>query len=338
VTTGSIKDPVPGALGQPGTGILLNDTLDQGGASGFRVSLNAALAGYGRLTGEANFFLTENRAGRFAASADGSAGSAVLARPFFNPNTGSQDADPVAIPGVDAGNIDVSATTRLMGAEANLRLNDPFTNPSGVRLSMLAGVRFLGLDDQLNINDSVHDLPLNQAPSQNFFFNDTFTTYNRFYGGQVGLEAEFRALQMSLGVQGKFAVGANRETVGTGASTLITDASGATIGVGSDRGLLVQPTNLGTVRRTRVSFVPEVALTYAIDFNRNARFFVGYTFLYWMNVARAGSQIDPTVSVQPVAPPGGASPPQLGVARPFLSPQDGAFWAQGLNVGLELRF
>jgi hypothetical protein len=67
----------------------------------------------------------------------------------------------------------------------------------------------------------------------------------------------------------------------------------------------------------------------------NLRAFVGYTFLYWSDVARPFDQINfnvnstrvPTSILMPSGPP----------TLP-LTIRDTSFWAQGINVGIEFRF
>ena len=55
---------------------------------------------------------------------------------------------------------------------------------------------------------------------------------------------------------------------------------------------------------------------------------VGYTFLYWADPLRAANQLDRTINT---TQPGGP-------ARPGIPFEGDAFWAQGLNVGLQLRW
>jgi hypothetical protein len=64
------------------------------------------------------------------------------------------------------------------------------------------------------------------------------------------------------------------------------------------------------------------------------RAFVGYNFLYWSNVARAGEQIDLRVNPNQIAPP----QPLNGPALPAFTPRRSDYWVQGISLGLELRF
>ena len=71
---------------------------------------------------------------------------------------------------------------------------------------------------------------------------------------------------------------------------------------------------------------------------------MGYSFIYWSQVHRAGEQIDanntsgflpatfsPVIPKGLVVPPGPGSPPQ------FLNASND-FWAQGVNFGLDYSF
>jgi hypothetical protein len=62
---------------------------------------------------------------------------------------------------------------------------------------------------------------------------------------------------------------------------------------------------------------------------------VGYTFLYWGEVLRAGNQIDQVVNTNLLPP---ATGPVSGPLRPAARLADSSFWAQGISLGLELNF
>jgi len=80
-------------------------------------------------------------------------------------------------------------------------------------------------------------------------------------------------------------------------------------------------------------------LTLGYDLTPRLKATVGYTLLYWTNVARPGDQIDLNVDprqfppVNPLQPP-----PPTATAQPAFALHTSDFWAQGLNVGLDYRF
>jgi hypothetical protein len=76
-----------------------------------------------------------------------------------------------------------------------------------------------------------------------------------------------------------------------------------------------------------------LATTVGYDLTCNLRATVGYTFIHWCQVARAGDQIDRGVN------PSQLPPADLdGAPRPRFDFVDSGFWAQGLHFGLEYHF
>jgi hypothetical protein len=341
VTAGAATDPIPGALGQPGTSVLLGDRIAVGGASGVRVSGTYWILDPELLSIEGNYFALETRSAHFNFASNG---AGVLARPFFNPSAnggvGGEDADVFSFPSKEAGSLTVTDSSRLWGAEGNLRLSPPGLGPTGPHCSILGGFRYLALDEQLGADETVIDLPVGQSRNQNIFRTDNIGTTNRFNGGQVGIGVGFSAWRMSLDLQAKVAVGQLVETANLSGNTRITDqGTGAVLAAANDRAFLVQPSNVGSLSFTRVAIVPEADLTWVVDFNDRVHLVVGYTFLYWNHVARPGDQIDRVINIQPVPLAGAAALRPASGARPlFTSINDSSFWAQGINVGLELRF
>src|SRR5207237_1269893 len=80
---------------------------------------------------------------------------------FFNLNAGREDREVVASPGLATGRIDITAPSRLWGAEANVR--HPLLTSCSYRVDLLAGFRYLQLEEALGIVEDVRVLP--DAPS-----------------------------------------------------------------------------------------------------------------------------------------------------------------------------
>ncbi|HET7719587.1 MAG TPA: BBP7 family outer membrane beta-barrel protein, partial [Acidimicrobiales bacterium] len=63
----------------------------------------------------------------------------------------------------------------------------------------------------------------------------------------------------------------------------------------------------------------------------------GYTVLYWSSVVRPGDQVDLLVNASQI--PSNLLPTGLvGPARPAVLFRDTDFWAQGVNLSLEVRY
>jgi len=191
LTSGSILDNPPGALGQPGTTVLLgNNNSNYNPLSGLRVrggwwfsdchSLGIALGG---------FFLGEG-VNRFSAS---STGSPFLARPFTNALTGLQDIEAVATPNGLSGAFSSVNTSQLFGAEANLRSN--LCCGCNWFIDGLVGFRYLGLHESLRMQENlaiINSQNPNLPVGSTFVVTDRFGTQNTFYGGQIGGMGEYR--------------------------------------------------------------------------------------------------------------------------------------------------
>ena len=144
LTTGSVNDPRPGALGMPGTGILFGGTpIDNKDRSGSRIGLGCWLDEGKQLGVEVGgFYLSDRSVGTFASS-PGYLGSQVLARPFFNATTNQEDSSLVAFPGVAGGNVNIGFSSELFGAESNGLWN--LTRGESLTIDALAGFRYLAL-------------------------------------------------------------------------------------------------------------------------------------------------------------------------------------------------
>jgi hypothetical protein len=259
----------------------------------------------------------------------------------FTDETAAENAYLYALPATASGSVAVSAHTRLQGAELNLAA--PVYQDACVTFALLAGFRFVALDEDLNLAGSITPLVpgfltfLGAAadPPSAYGDFDSFKLYNRFYGGQVGARLAWRAAGFDLGLVGKLALGATQELAFvTGASTLTTPGNPPVTNPG---GLLTQPSNIGRFYQSEFGVIPELDLNVGYWVTPQVKVTVGYSVLYWNKVARPGDQIDRTVSAAQVA-----LDPNFGNVqaplRPLFQFRDSAFWAQGVNFGVEFQY
>ena len=241
----------------------------------------------------------------------------------------------MAAPGQLAGTVVVSETSRLQGAELNLVENWCCSCCS--RVDLLAGFRYVQLDEGLSIVENLAVLPSIAPPlgGSTFGVLDQFSTHNRFYGGQLGARAEYRRGNWFVNVLGKVALGGTHEVVRIQGATSITPAGGST--TVTPGGLLAQPTNSGHFSRDEFAVVPEVGINVGYQVTRSLRAYIGYTFLYWSDVVRPGDQIDRALNTTQIPTIGGTST-LVGPARPTFVFKDTDFWAQGINFGVEFRY
>ncbi|NLE38446.1 MAG: BBP7 family outer membrane beta-barrel protein [Pirellulaceae bacterium] len=322
-----------GELDDPDTRILfggteLNDMMRVGGRFGggywFTPKRDWAIEG--------DYFFLQEKTTSYHAASDG---DPILARPFYNIVTGDQDSHVMAYPDLIGGTVDVSATSRLQGAELLLRRpvvvqrtngrNGPADFALGVEL--LAGYRFLDLAEDLRINES-----LEAAGPSTFELYDLFKTKNQFHGAQVGFVTVFQQNRFTAEFLLKLGLGNTRSKVVIDGETVTTVAPLPP--VTDDGGLLALTTNMGTYTQNNFAVVPELGVTLGYDINDRLRASVGYTFIYWSRVARPGDQID--MAVNPSYIPNNGPP--AGPASPAFSFNTTDMWMHGVNLGLDLRF
>jgi hypothetical protein len=198
---------------------------------------------------------------------------------------------------------------------------------TGYRFDTLLGYRFVRLDDELNV---VEDLVSQDTSAPGaFFLRDRFHTENEFHGFDLGTAWHFCSGCWSLDLLSKLALGNTHSIVTIAGSTVLTQNGQPTEVQG---GLLAQRTNIGTFEADEFAVIPELGVTLGYHLNPCWRVTLGYTFLYWSRVARAGDQIDRDLNPN-LFPP--ETPIVTNNLRPEFDLTYDDFWAQGLTVGLE---
>jgi hypothetical protein len=367
VTTSVAGTPraAAGVLGQPGTSILFGDsTVNRMAKSGYRITLGRWMDDC-RMRGIEGDYLDAgtSRENYFR----NSTGSPILARPFYNVITGQQASELTAYPGVVAGHITSSVSSHLQSAGIRLRRNlacrtwcddlvcedtccedaqcgEDSCGTCGIgnygvarnfRLDLIGGYRYYKLNDRFVMNeDIVATNGAGQLVAGTIFnLHDSFHTTNEFHGGEVGVVANFNRGRWSLELLGKLGIGNNRQTVIIDGSTAITVPGDDTVFYNGQGGLLALPTNIGTHSRDRFVLIPQFGLELGYQLSCNIRTYVGYNFIYWSKVVRAGDQIDLRID------PNNLPPAQAG-AQPFpgILLAESSYWAQGINLGLEIRY
>jgi Putative beta barrel porin-7 (BBP7) len=322
-----------GALGQPGTQVLFGDrSIQSQGFSGMRLTLGGWVDP-GEFFGiEGSAFVLERRTKRFAAGSD-MAGNPPLYFPIFSAVAGAERGIPIADPlrGF-SGDVIVNSTLQLWGAECN----GVFTlvRNSAWDVTLLAGFRYADLRESLQIYNTTTDLIFSNVTN----LTDLFSTTNQFYGGQIGGRLAFQHDCWSLDVTGKVALGATHEVVDIqGAITQLGPNPIAPPGLGTfPGGLFAQPSNIGKRRSDGFTVLPSLELKLGYDIDPRTRVFVGYDLMYWSEVVRPGDQINHSVNLtqSPVLGTGRL----VGPAQPAPLFNHSDFWAQGINVGLEVRY
>jgi hypothetical protein len=342
-----------GVLGQPGTTILFGDGyVNNDSRSGYRLTGGFWLDNCMRCGIAFDYFELGARDTNFVAGGDG---DPIIARPFYNVETGLEDSQLVSFPGVISGSVSVNSRDFFQSTGAWLNLNlcgadwcccDPCSDPCdpcatscclplrrGYRITLLAGYRYYRYIDSLSIHEGLTVTELDPPGLTGTRINvlDDFRTENEFNGGEIGFRSEVYRGRWSLGLLTKMAIGNNRQVVTIQGQT--TTAIPSLLPVTYPGGLLTAHTNIGRYTDDQFTIIPQLGLEVGFRVCDHLRFYTGYDLIYWPHVQTAGSQIDMNVDPRniPPAQPGGTKFPE-----PQLCSTD--FWAQGLNFGFELRY
>lgn len=328
-TTGSTSDAVPGGLGQPNTTVLVGDLLNSKPSPGFRATMTLWLEDPEIFCVDANFFMMEQRVKQqtFTSNANG---SPVLSRPYFNPVTQTESADPRARPGTIQGSMMDSVTTQLMGAEANLKIFSPSCFQEGYGINFFGGFRWVRFQEQYQNFDTANELGGGGSKTN---FSDTFTTDNQFFGGQLGSEVQYKFLGITFGILGKIAVGPNNQTIQISGHTTQTNLVTGAV-TNDNQGIYAQPSNVGTYQSTIIAVMPEVAARMQFELTNNLRIKVSYSYMTINNIVRPGDQLNRNINIQPLGSGGGFAP----ALPPPPTFNQTSFYAQMLNFALELRY
>jgi hypothetical protein len=325
-----------GVLGAPGTAVLLGGhDLDNGAQSGGRFTAGFWFDRDESIGLEGSYFFLANQTSSFDAGSNAS-GLPILARPFFDVHAGAEASELVSFPGPLvglpagplAGAIHVSSTSQFQGADIDLRTN--LWRGCCWRIDLLTGFRYLQLNNNLGVTENL------LAPGgAGILVNDSFGTRNNFYGGQIGIDMQFRRGRWSLNLMEKIALGDTQEHVSINGNTVFMPVGGAaSVQPG---GLLALPTNIGTYSHNKFAIAPETGVKVGYQLTDHVNLFATYSFVYLNQVVDTAHVIDRNVN--PTQLPSLLGPGTLaGPARPIFVFKSSDFWAQGVSIGIEFRY
>ena len=329
-----------GVLGLSTTDVLYGngDALDRA-RSGLRVQAGMWFDPCQWWGWEVDLFGLERKSDDFALSSEG---NPVLARPFDNALLNVQDAELVAYPGVASGTVAVHADSRLYWAALRTRINlwcvdglphpalactgcDPCGGavcapPGGYRLDLLIGLRYLRLNESLQVREQLTSTLGENVSS--FDLLDSFDTGNRCYGIEAGLSWEVYRGPWSLELLGLLDLGNTRRTVQIDGRTT---SSALGVSFTDPGGLLALSSNIGYYKDHEFVVIPELGATIGYAIAPNLRLLLGYSVLYWRKVVRPGEQIDLRVNPNLLPP----EQPTSGALAPGFVLSDTNFWRKG---------
>lgn len=237
---------------------------------------------------------------RFAADSD-SLPNQTIERPFVSAN-GDPDSLVISAPSISRiGSIDVVATSEVFGADAYARL--AWCRVCDMQIDLIGGYQFSRINEELRISSHSDDPEFGVVD-----VGDQWRTRNEFHGGSIGILYESCRGCWTTTCLVKVGLGTMRQTA---------EATG--FENGQPGGLLVaEPT---TVTRDEFAAVPELDVAWSYAINDCWSMNIGYSLMYWSNVARPEAMID-FVQGDDVS----------------LVFRDESFWVQGLTIGANCRF
>ena len=324
---------LPGAAIPGGGNItpLVGPSRDLGAFSGARLTLGRWFDPDGELGWEASGFIFGRNG-----SADYFYGSParVLSVPVIG-TTGGPAAYDFSFPDRFAGNLGVTTSSRLLGAEG-LLLHRWYGNGC-LSFDSLFGYRFLLLNESLNLLGRTQSAgALATFGGQNLpagvvvTTSDSFRTQTQFHGIELGGRLEGRRDMFTVTVWGKGAAGINVYTLRTEGNTT---ASGFDITKSLPGGVRALPSNFGRDTNTDFSLVGETGIELGLQATKHVSIRVGYNLLFWTNVLRPGNVISPVVTLSQVPIDPGYSATPVPNAQPVPTFRTSDFLAQGLTLG-----
>ncbi|MDB5312475.1 MAG: hypothetical protein JWO38_6677 [Gemmataceae bacterium] len=321
VTTGpAVLGPgVAGAIGQPATQPLLGgERVLNGLRSGFRIEAGAWLDDGGQWAASHRFFYLGSRSEQLAGGSDGT-NVVNLPQVFSLPGGPVQVPLYVGFPGLTRGTVTSSVQTQLFGGDTvlrrALRAGDAF------RFDLIGGYRFVHLGDSLADSFDVVSATLPGPLSPRLMGEDSVRTRNDFHGGQVGFATTGRSGRFTVEMRSTIALGVTVSDLDQSRTRALFGGFGPAAGLPAVPGLPVPgapPLVLAAHNQSDYfAVVPELGVKFGWEPINHVRLTFGYDLLYWSRVRRAQ---------------------ELYALGPTLRTDTTDFWAQGLSLGMELRY
>ena len=196
----------------------------------------------------------------------------------------------------------------------------------------LAGLRYLDLSETFALNCDIQGVSGPYA-GQSGVVHDRFETRNYFSGANFGLRARHLSGPLSVEISGRVALGLNHEVenVAGGFYSYNFTAPYAS----GPEGVFAQPANEGRTSSDRFAMVPELQLKIGYALSSRLRATLGYDFLYFSNVLRAGDQLNREL---PKGQTFNQADPTISSTSPVRLFKTTDFFTHGVSLGLEFVF
>lgn len=326
ITTGpASQGDSAGNLGAPGT-TSLNGPLNSGTQGGVRVFAGGWLDVDHTVGLDGSFFILGRQSASFSVLDRSGNGSFVINEPVVGAPFFTQ----VSAPGVETGGVFVTASSHFGGGDLNVLYN--LHREKNWSIDLLGGYRYLELNETLTITanstlfttttytDNMGIVLVTAPPGSVVTMIDQFGTRNQFNGGQIGTRFQYLWGPWSLSGSAKLGIGDTHEVIQINGNTNVFPVNGTLVPLQGGNFATLQ---VGRYATDRFAVAPEAQINVGFQLTPHLRTQMGYSLLFLSSVARPGNQIDNSFD-------GGLHP---GV--PMIS---SSYWAQGLNLGLQVNF
>lgn len=259
---------------------------------------------------------------------DGSDGSFGV--PFFNTNPDRVGEDAIFV-GFDngagerfVGDATISNELNIVAAELYGRVLHGSSKRH--RFEFLGGYSHFNIHDEFNLHLNTVELPIGERT----IFRDQFEARNEFHGGQIGSELSLNRGRWMASALTKVHLGnmnqrlavegfSSQELIGGGAAVI------------SDQGMFARGDVRGVHERDTFAFAPEMNLRLGYQFRKHVSLHVGYSFIYWSDVALTTDQLDRNLYIDQG---------NLGNSGPdkYTTLKSDGLWVQGIDLGATLTF
>jgi len=253
-----------------------------------------------------------------------------LGIPFFNTNPLLVGEDAIFIgfnDGIPRAQGDVAIRSALSIVAAEIYGRALMGESKNHRFELLGGYSHFNLQDELDIRVNAIELPAGVQT----VFNDSFRTRNEFHGGQIGGEISLQRGRWTASSLTKVHLGNMSQQVKATGTTARAVLPAVPAVVAANDGLFARGDARRLGKQDVFAFAPEMNLKLGYQFREHVNFHVGYSFIYWNNVALAGDQLDRNLFVDTANYnlTGDAGVPKI---------NSGGFFVQGIDLGATIEF
>jgi len=338
--------PIPIATGGPSLGIaggqgtttlLGSGPVDYGNMNGLKVAV-------GGFFGDSSVGMELNGMYLGRKTVTGTAGpssTTVIARPFFDPTSRTENSVVVAAPGAFNGGVQMTNSLEAYSFEVN-----PFfrvAEGGAVTIDLIAGFRYFQHAETLNIYAGSSLQPGGVSAFNGFgiaapatiLVHDRFGAHTTFYGGNLGAKLSFGRNRLFLDLTGKVAIGGVNQNLSVDGTSNVLSGGGFVAPASTQGGFLTAGNQLGERTESRFAVLPEGSAQLGFQVTSWANIFAGFQVSYLSSVARPQEQISRTI-------PGTSLPTSPNYIRTTGQRTtmivDDDFFLYGFNFGMTISF